>query len=208
VKTLAGPNRYAIWDLILETDRAFDLDIMDRIRASIQSEVHNLDWDCYHVNREEGAGFARVTVRPFVIVPPDAVTRQWLGRAVSRFAVIYSVTFRDDNIDDLLDRVGGLPGEGLLINVDEKTGPKRLRELFSKLASFDRRVIAFRNSALQTLMAMQIRKPHSMLIPFKTGMPARDWIMLRVAPDGRAVYRKLSRKAVMLDTIQLAKNSD
>ncbi len=122
LETLSSPNRHGIWDLVLETDREFDPDLVDQLLAAVRTEVSVVDWDCYFINPEEGPGHARVSVRPFIIVPLGAVSPRWLEIVAPRFPVVHAVTVGPDNLEEVLDRVSRLPGEGMLAEVARDAG--------------------------------------------------------------------------------------
>lgn len=205
LETLSSPNRHGLWDVILETEREFDPDLMDHLLASIRSEVSNIDWDCYFVNREEGPGHARVSVRPFIIVPFGAVSDHWLAAAAARFPVVHTVTVRPDNLEAVLARAGTLPGEGILVEVDRDFGAAAVRRLLGGMLSLDKRVLAFRNLALQILLDRErLKKPivGSML---NSRIPYRDRSIFLAESDGSGAMRKITRRQALQDADRLGR---
>jgi hypothetical protein len=205
LETLSSPNRHGIWDVILETDREFDPDILEHLVASVRTEVNVVDWDCYFVNPEEGPGHARVSVRPFIIVPLGTVSPHWLDIVSARFPVVHAATVGPDNLEEVLDRAGRLPGEGLLVEVSPDAGAAVVRRLLGGMLSLDRRVLTFRNAALQTLFDRQRLNKPFMRSMLNARIPYRDRAIFMAEADGKAAIRNIPRQQVLDDADCLAR---
>ena len=92
--TVAGASRSAYRALVHDDpgfptffQLATPIDVIERLREADRSAVHNVDWESYYVNRDEGDGHARVSTRLIVLVPQEAVSRGWLEEAARLWSV-------------------------------------------------------------------------------------------------------------------------
>ena len=149
------------------------------------------------VAHPEGPGYARVSVRPFIIVPLGAVSSRWLESVSTRFPVVHAVTVGSDNVEDVIARVNALPGEGVLVEVDRDAGAAAVRRLLSGMLSLDRRVRAFRNLALKTLLDMELLKMPFMESMLNPRIPYRDRAIVLAEGSAVDIRLKVSYQGVL-----------
>lgn len=137
-----------------------------------------------------------------MIVPIGSAPRAWLEDAARRFPLVHALNVTSESaVKRLLAEAESLPGEGVLVTVDESAGTMAVPLLVSRLAANDGfRVRGFRNQSLKAFVAHETARRLGQARP---RIPYHDRTVIAVAPDGAHDITHFTRRSTMLDMTEL-----